>query len=302
MPEGSKVPTQVFLFGAGLDEAIFESISLTERLLSGSFDVNGFVELLEVVLIGLAGFSFGDVSKEFALCSGDARVRLSLHDPRKAVLEVLNFPLHARIPVVLDVVVGAAGQRLGDVCPAVAEKLVVQEQEPVFVFGPRRLFDVRIEVVVPPLAALLSFAPGQVVCDRGPLFGAQLGDELHKQNVLFFAPRLCGNPIVLFFAFDTLWEFVNSAHLALTSSTEWVSVSGAYREVGGDFLPAFQPWVPGVVCQKPLLVSPGLLLLSSKLIRACGAPEPRGRSPFACPGSRPPAVCSYRFCYCPSFV
>ena len=44
----------------------------------------------------------------------------------------------------------------------------------VFLLSPTFFADVRVEVVVPPLAALLADAPGKVFGDEAPVFGAML--------------------------------------------------------------------------------------------------------------------------------
>ena len=67
-----------------------------------------------------------------------------------------KFFLHGRVPVVLDGVVGAAGEVFGDLSPPVAERLVGQEEDPLLVLAPVLLLDVRIQMIVPPLSALLA--------------------------------------------------------------------------------------------------------------------------------------------------
>ena len=59
----------------------------------------------------------------------------------------------------------------------------LREQQ-VLLFGPRRLVDGRIEVVVPALATLLADAAVQVFGDQRPLFGAVAVHQLHHQVVL----------------------------------------------------------------------------------------------------------------------
>ena len=70
--------------------------------------------------------------------------------------------------MVLDCVVGAPVQILGDVRPPVAEFAVKLEQHSVLLDGPRILTDVVIEVVVPALPALLAGAAWKVLSHKGP--------------------------------------------------------------------------------------------------------------------------------------
>ena len=80
---------------------------------------------------------------------------------RGILLEAL---LHRRVPVVLDGVVAAAGQVLGDLGPAVAHAGVQLVEELVLLLGPRRLLDLGVEVVVPALAALFACCLVGVKC------------------------------------------------------------------------------------------------------------------------------------------
>lgn len=60
--------------------------------------------------------------------------------------------------MILDGVVSASVEVLGDLGPPVAEGLVGQEEQPLLVVAPVLLLDVGVEVVVPSLAALLADA------------------------------------------------------------------------------------------------------------------------------------------------
>ena len=78
----------------------------------------------------------------------------------------------------LYLVVGAAGQHLGDVGPLVAHRLVRVEQRLILRAGPLTLVDIWVEVVVPPLPALLSRASGKRRGDDRPRACAVLADKL----------------------------------------------------------------------------------------------------------------------------
>jgi len=51
--------------------------------------------------------------------------------------------------MILDVIVGAAGQMLGDFTPSVTVRLVQLEDKSVLVLCPLDFLDVRVQVVVP---------------------------------------------------------------------------------------------------------------------------------------------------------
>lgn len=56
-------------------------------------------------------------------------------------------------------------KELGDLCPAVAEPFVGLVDDSVFFLSPRRLLDLRVEVIVPSLTALLPNPSLEVLGD-----------------------------------------------------------------------------------------------------------------------------------------
>lgn len=71
-----------------------------------------------------------------------------------------------------------AGEQLSDFGPAVSQLLVGLVDDPVLFLGPRGLLHLRVEVVVPALAALLADAPLQVLGDDRPALGSVLLHQL----------------------------------------------------------------------------------------------------------------------------
>lgn len=61
-------------------------------------------------------------------------------------------------------------EQLGDLGPAVSQHAVGFVDDEILLCGPGGLLHVRVEVVVPALAALLPQSPLQVFGHRGPLF------------------------------------------------------------------------------------------------------------------------------------
>ena len=91
--------------------------------------------------------------------------------------------------MILDGVVGAPDERLGNLRPPVAELVVGDDELAVLLARPLLALDLGVEVVVPSLAALLSDAAGKLMRDFGPLLRAKLADELDDLIVLLLGPR-----------------------------------------------------------------------------------------------------------------
>ena len=81
--------------------------------------------------------------------------------------------------MVFDGVVSSARDELGNLCPLVAPLFVRIVDDSVFLLGPSSLLYFWVEVVVPPLAALLTDPALQVFGDQGPTFGAVLLNQLN---------------------------------------------------------------------------------------------------------------------------
>lgn len=71
-----------------------------------------------------------------------------------------------------------AREQLCDFSPAVSQFLVRLVDDPVLFLGPRRLLHLRVEVVVPALAALLADTTLQVLGDHRPALRSVLLDQL----------------------------------------------------------------------------------------------------------------------------
>ena len=72
-------------------------------------------------------------------------------------LSVFSSP--RRVPVVLHAVLSTAWKALRDVRPLVPKLQMRFDELLLFVQSPRAAFDVRSEVIVPSLAALLAYSP-----------------------------------------------------------------------------------------------------------------------------------------------
>eukprot|EP00964_Phaeocystis_antarctica_P018692 scaffold10319_cov51-Phaeocystis_antarctica.AAC.4 len=112
---------------------------------------------------------------------------LGLLDP--APLDAV-LAMEGGAPVVLYRVVGAAGQQLGDLSPPVAHLHVALEQDAVLLLAPGVSGQAVVELVVPPLAALLAVPPGHVLRDLRPLLCTVLLDERTQPPILLDRPGL----------------------------------------------------------------------------------------------------------------
>jgi hypothetical protein len=92
--------------------------------------------------------------------------------------------------VVLDRVVGAAGQGLRDDRPTVTENVVGEEQDPFLLTRPILFTDAGIQVVVPTFPALLAQPSRHAFSDQRPPVSPVLAHKLDELPVLQLAPRL----------------------------------------------------------------------------------------------------------------
>lgn len=126
--------------------------------------------------------------------------------------------------MVLDGVVGPPWQQLGNLGPLIAHVDVALQDGPILVGRPGLLANVRVEVVVPPLSALLADPAGQLVGDDGPLLGPVPLDQLDDLAIFLLGPRALDeggleDPVPAVQTFDLL----------------------AMGEAGGDGLPVLGP-------------------------------------------------------------
>jgi len=80
-------------------------------------------------------------------------------DRRLLPIELAQLASQRRVPVVLDRIVGPARKQLRNLCPPITELSVRIEQDAVLLCCPVVLLDRRVELIVPPLAALLPCPP-----------------------------------------------------------------------------------------------------------------------------------------------
>ena len=77
---------------------------------------------------------------------------------------------------------------MGTIGPLVPKLGVIFHENGMLSIRPRVLVDVRVQVIVPSLTALLARPPGEVFRALGPLLVAKVLDVLHHQTVLLVGP------------------------------------------------------------------------------------------------------------------
>lgn len=110
---------------------------------------------------------------------------LSEHRGELGLIETLA---QIRVKSILDCIVGASFDLLGNVAPSVAVHEMQLHDEHIFLDRPFTLRNVWVQVVVPSLTTLLADTAGKALGDIGPIFGALLGDNSGQDLVLVLGP------------------------------------------------------------------------------------------------------------------
>ena len=117
---------------------------------------------------------------------------------------------------------------LGNLCPSVAQFLVQLVYEPVLFLGPGRLFYLWVQVVVPPLPALLPGPAFQMLGDEGPSLGAILHHQLLDFVILLAKQK---------------WK-QNDVHFKQAINTRVPTKIGKQDSMTFPWLICFFPWLP----------------------------------------------------------
>lgn len=91
--------------------------------------------------------------------------------------------------MILDRVVCPSIEHFGDLRPLITHAPVVQEEQPLLFIAPLGLLDLRVQMIVPALPALLAYPSGEVLCNLSPLRRSVGAHQLDDQPVLLFSPR-----------------------------------------------------------------------------------------------------------------
>ena len=91
--------------------------------------------------------------------------------------------------MVLDCIVGSAGDQFGNLGPLIAPLLVSVVDDSVLLVGPGGFLDLRVEMVVPSLPTLLSDTAGKALSDLGPILGSASRHNLRQDLIFARRPR-----------------------------------------------------------------------------------------------------------------
>lgn len=117
--------------------------------------------------------------------------------------------------MILDRIISAAFDYLGDVCPFVVHDAMHEKQDPFLLLVPVDFLNARVQVVVPTFAALLSHSTVEVLGDERPLLGTIRHDQLQDVPVFFSCPcalhveGLALSPSFLLLIIKTLVSLLN---------------------------------------------------------------------------------------------
>ena len=96
------------------------------------------------------------------------------------------------IPVVLDRIIGAPEEHIGELSPAILGIHLQDEEDPVFFNAPLILHDEWVQMVIPSLAALLTSATRDLRCDLIPRAWTYHAYKLDKTFVGLTIPGKLG--------------------------------------------------------------------------------------------------------------
>ena len=90
--------------------------------------------------------------------------------------------------MILNRIISAAFNYLGDIGPFVVHDAMHEKQDPFLLLVPVDFLNARVQVVVPTFAALLPHSTVEVLGDERPLLGTVCHDKLQDVPVFFSCP------------------------------------------------------------------------------------------------------------------
>ena len=137
--------------------------------------------MIQILLLGIVDQEAHKHFRQVALVVRFVLRLVELDAPRHVIVKVFahlaSFVLEDGVPIILNGVVGAAEDDARDFSPAVRRTSLQKEQNPALVQAPRRLLQHWIQLVVPPLAALLAGPGWNRSGDQLPLPGADIRNQ-----------------------------------------------------------------------------------------------------------------------------
>lgn len=114
--------------------------------------------------------------------------RLSLAPCRRGFLATRHDALKCRIPSILNGIIRSAGKTFRNLRPFISELSVSINDGLILLLSPFTLVDVRIQVVVPTLTALLTESPLELASNEGPFLVPMDLDQPHHCGVFLRRP------------------------------------------------------------------------------------------------------------------
>jgi hypothetical protein len=138
--------------------------------------------------------------------------------------------------MILNCVVSATLENFGDLGPLVTIISVHQVKDPLFLFTPANLLNLRVQMVVPSFSTLLTDASWKILSDESPFLGSIFVNQMKNHLILFISPR----------ALDETWI------QDLLPAMKTLNVSSP-RKLFGNLLPVFAPMLANSFCKVLIL-------------------------------------------------
>jgi hypothetical protein len=102
---------------------------------------------------------------------------------------LLHFSLQSGIETIFNVIIRSSWEVFGDLGPFISKFLVRLNNGSIFLLGPLILLDVGVQMIVPPLPALLAYPARKCLGDVAPIFSPEFHNIFRELFILFLAPR-----------------------------------------------------------------------------------------------------------------
>ena len=173
------------------DQTLIDLGGITGDLL-GLHRLNFTFHVVDVLLLDGADVVLKEALEDLLLGLAEVRFIESLAAKLKATvqhrLELVFLEAKCRVPIVLDGVVAASQEHIGDLGPSVLHGLVQDVENPLFLLCPLGLLEQRIELVVPAFTALLAGSVLHLLGHDLPLMWTDVSDHAQEDLILLLLP------------------------------------------------------------------------------------------------------------------
>ena len=173
------------------DQTLIDLGGITGDLL-GLHRLNFTFHVVDILLLDGADVVLKEALEDLLLGLAEVRFIESLAAKLKATvqhrLELVFLEAKCRVPIVLDGVVAASQEHIGDLSPSVLHGLVQDVENPLFLLCPLGLLEQRIELVVPAFTALLAGSVLHLLGHDLPLMWTDVSDHAQEDLILLLLP------------------------------------------------------------------------------------------------------------------